>query len=121
MSGAERSALDRYYDAGLQPERTLLSWRRTCLALAVVSAALARYAGEALGFTLAVTLGAGGVIGAGWAYVRATARYRRVHARLVREDTLAGDGLALAVAAGSLLLVGIGAASYVVGVGISRL
>ena len=111
----------QHYDPGLQPERTLLAWRRTCLALAVVAAALARFSGDTLGFTGAVLLGAGGVLGAGWAYVRATRRYRHVHDRLVREDTLAGDGLAFAVATLSLLLVGIGAASYVLGVGIARL
>lgn len=113
--------LDRHYDPGLQPERTLLAWRRTCLALAIVSAGVARYAGDTVGLVGSAAVGAGGVLGAGWAYVRATRRYRHVHARLIREDTLAGDGLGFAVMTVSLLLVGLAAGSYVVGVGLARL
>lgn len=112
---------DRPYDPGLQPERTLLAWRRTALALAVVSAAVARYAGDRLGLVTAALVGAAGVAGAAWAYHRATHRYRRVHLWLHREDTLAGDGAAFAVTSASLGLVAVAAAVYVLQVGLDRL
>ena len=113
--------LRRPYDPGLQPERTLLAWRRTALALAVVSAAIARYAGDQLGLVPAAAVGAAGVAGAAWAYHRATARYRRVHVWLHRKDTLAEDGLAFAVASLTLGLVGVTAAVYVLRTGLERL
>ena len=112
---------DRPYDPGLQPERTLLAWRRTALALAVVSAAIARYAGDRLGLVTAALVGVMGVAGAAWAYHRATQRYRRMHLWLRREDTLDGDGLAFVVASASLGLVAVAAAVYVLQVGLERL
>ncbi|OLT15321.1 hypothetical protein BJF80_10700 [Serinicoccus sp. CUA-874] len=109
------------YDPGLQPERTLLAWRRTCLALAVVGAGIARFTGVYLGLATAVLVGGLVVLGAGWAYHRATGRYRRDHLRLHHDDTIASDGVAFVVAGLSLGLVSVAAAVFVLRVGLERL
>jgi uncharacterized membrane protein YidH (DUF202 family) len=108
------------FDPGLQPERTLLAWRRTCLALAVASAVVVRFAGEAIGVVAAV-LGVGGVAAAAAGYIRASARYRRAHEGLTGAGELPIDGLALAFVTLTLLLIGAGAAIYVIGIGIQHL
>ena len=114
------STSDSPFDPGLQPERTLLAWRRTCLALAVVSAVLVRFAGETLGASAAL-LGVAGVATAAAAYIRAARRYRRTHEGLIRDSELPIDGLALALLTLTLLLICAGALAYVVGVGVGRL
>jgi uncharacterized membrane protein YidH (DUF202 family) len=113
-------APDIPFDAGLQPERTLLAWRRTCLALAVASAIIVRFASETVG-PVAVVLGIAGVMAAAGGYIRAATRYRRAHDELTSSGELPIDGLALAAVTSALLLIGIGAGAYVVGVGIQRL
>lgn len=114
------SASDSPFDPGLQPERTLLAWRRTCLALAVASAVVVRFAGESLGAPAAV-LGVAGVATAGGAYIRAARRYRRAHEGLTRDSELPVDGLALALMTLTLLLICAGAVAYVIGIGVERL
>lgn len=106
------------FDPGLQPERTLLAWRRTCLALAVASAVIVRFAGEAIGVAAAV-LGIVGVATAAAGYLRASMRYRRTHEGLTNSGELPIDGLALGFLALTLLLVAAGAAVYVIGAGVS--
>jgi uncharacterized membrane protein YidH (DUF202 family) len=108
------------YDPGLQPERTLLAWRRTCLALVVGSAVIVRFAGESIGYA-AAAIGIAGVSTAAAGYFRAAVRYRLAHEGLTRDGQLPIDGLALAMMALTLLLIGIGAAAYVIGVGALRL
>lgn len=109
------------FDPGLQPERTLLAWRRTCLALAVASAVVVRFSAEVIGPAAAVALGLIGVIAAGAGYVRASVRYRRAHDGLVADGELPIDGLALALVTLTLLVVGIAAALFVIGRGWARL
>ena len=108
------------FDPGLQPERTLLAWRRTCLALAVASAVVVRFAGEAIGVVAAI-LGIAGVATAAAGYVRASVRYRRAHEGLTGSGELPIDGLALALVTLALLLIAAGAAAYVIGVGVQLL
>ncbi len=114
MSGVPRDAAsDPPFDEGLQGERTLLAWRRTCLALAVCNAVAIRYLTDALGLAAAV-IGVVGLVLSGAAWVVCTVRYRRVHRGLVRDAVLISDGrlpvlmaasvLAVVVAAGVLLV-----------------
>jgi uncharacterized membrane protein YidH (DUF202 family) len=113
------SAPDAPADPGLQPERTLLSWRRTCLALAVASAVIVRFASESIG-ALAAVLGIVGIATAATAYIVASRRYRGAHRSIAHDEDLAPDGLALALVTLTLLLVCAGAVAYVVGIGIER-
>ncbi len=93
------------FDPGLQPERTLLAWRRTCLAFAVGSLVAMRFSAEALGL-FAVLIG---VVGAGLsaaAYFAATFGYRRAHAALVRDGALVHSAWPMALATAAALAVG---------------
>jgi len=111
---------DRPFDPGLQPERTLLSWRRTCLALAVASLVSVRFAAEVLGLA-AVVFGVVGMAMAAGAYVAAGHRYRRAHRALSTDGELPTDAAALLLLLGALVTVGAACAVYVVGIAASRL
>ncbi|PZE32863.1 DUF202 domain-containing protein [Curtobacterium sp. MCSS17_006] len=93
----------RLFDAGLQPERTALAWRRTALALVVASLVAVRILPELLG-TWAILLAGLGLIASVAVLVAAHRRYRIVHRTLTRSDTdrvpLPSGWLPLAVAAG---------------------
>lgn len=108
------------YDLGLQPERTLLAWRRTCLALGVASAIIVRFAAEAIG-PAAVFLGLSGIAFALTGYLHAAKRYRAVHRNLHIDGQTGSDGRALALAASAVLMVGIGCTVFIVGAGLSQL
>ncbi|WP_181062777.1 DUF202 domain-containing protein [Pseudoclavibacter sp. RFBG4] len=69
-------------DVGLQPERTLLAWQRTCLALAVAFAVALRLATPVLG-PAAIAACAGGLVLVASGWVGASHRYRRNHRDLV--------------------------------------
>ena len=88
---------DRPFDPGLQPERTLLSWRRTCLALGVA----------------AIAFGVVGLVMAIAAYVAAGHRYRRAHQALSTDGELPTDGAALVLMLGALVTIGTACAVYV--------
>ncbi|WP_210480150.1 DUF202 domain-containing protein [Naasia sp. SYSU D00948] len=103
---------DRPFDAGLQPERTLLAWRRTALALGVGSVVGARLALPVLG-AAAVGIGVAGAASALVAYVLAARRYRRQHRALTAEEELPGGGLALAALAAAAAVLAAGGLAYV--------
>ncbi|MDX2376526.1 DUF202 domain-containing protein [Microbacterium sp. LRZ72] len=99
------------FDAGLQPERTLLAWRRTALALALGSLVGLRFTLYDFG-PLAVAVGVGGTVAAAAAYVSAAARYRRTHRALVAGGTLPPQARAVALLAIAALLVALAGAGY---------
>ena len=104
------STADTVFDAGLQPERTLLAWQRTCLALAVGVAVGARLSLPALG-AASIVLGVTGIALVALAWWGATHRYRRAHHDLTGANPALGQGgspmAALAVAAATLALGGL--------------
>ena len=107
---------ERPFDVGLQPERTLLAWRRTALALIVASAVEVRLAMEHLG-GLAIVIGVVGILFAGATYIGATVRYRRMHRSLLDSEslmTVGGRSLA-ALAVSSILLAGVALTAIIVG------
>jgi len=104
---------DSPIDPGLQPERTLLAWRRTALALGVVSAVAARFTLEQLGL-FAVLGGATGVALSAVGYLGARKRYRRMHSSLSsNEPVLAGSSWPLFALAASVIFLGVAAMVYV--------
>ncbi|MEV0866894.1 DUF202 domain-containing protein [Brachybacterium paraconglomeratum] len=96
---------DELFDPGLQPERTLLAWRRTCLAFGVASLVGMRFTVDALGLLAVV----GGILGAGLAvlaYALAATGYRRSHRALQGNGVLDRSGLPMLLAAGAVLAIG---------------
>jgi len=104
---------DTVFDPGLQPERTLLAWRRTCLAFGVASAAAIRFTLAALG-PAAFIVGLFGVGLAGIAYGLVWQRYRRAHAALTRTQRLEHGAVPMLLATGCAGLLGLACATYVV-------
>lgn len=100
------------FDPGLQVERTLLAWRRTCLSVGAGSAALVRLSVGELGASVVVA-GVCGVALAAWAYAMAPMGYRRAHAELTSTGTKPPSGAALALMTAALLLLGLVCAGYV--------
>ncbi|UUT35788.1 DUF202 domain-containing protein [Microbacterium elymi] len=98
------AAHERPFDPGLQTERTLLAWRRTCLALVVGNAVAIKYLIDALGGWAAL-LGVAGIALAGIAWVLCTVRYRRVHLGLVRDQTLVSGGRLPALVAAAVAVI----------------
>ncbi|PPF87513.1 DUF202 domain-containing protein [Pseudoclavibacter sp. RFBJ3] len=72
----------KVFDVGLQPERTLLAWQRTCLALAVAFAVALRLATPVMG-AAAIAACAGGLVLVASGWVAASHRYRRNHHDLI--------------------------------------
>jgi uncharacterized membrane protein YidH (DUF202 family) len=103
---------DRPFDRGLQPERTLLAWRRTALAIAVGSVFGARLALPVLG-AVAVGIGLLGAVAALAAYVAASVRYRRSHRALVAGEPLPGGAVPLVALSAAAALIGVAALGYV--------
>ena len=86
------------FDEGRQLERTLLAWRRTCLALAVGNAAAIKYLADLLGLWVALI----GIVGlglSGLAWILCSVRYRNVRAALVQGGPLTLDGVLPAIVA----------------------
>ncbi|EWS79789.1 hypothetical protein BF93_09440 [Brachybacterium phenoliresistens] len=111
--GRPRRPGDAPFDPGLQVERTLLAWRRTCLSFAAAGLVAARFTAPALGVTAVVA----GLAVAGCAilaYVATAHGYAREHRGLVEEDGLARSGVPMLVATGAVLLLGALCAAYLV-------
>jgi uncharacterized membrane protein YidH (DUF202 family) len=104
MTSDKRDVFDDVFDPGLQPERTLLAWRRTCLGVAVGVTALVRFS---LVDNTATSLGLGliGLATIGGAWVATGARYRRTHQSLVGGAGLAGGGAVSATAGAMTVLI----------------
>lgn len=102
-------------DPGLQPERTLLAWRRTALALVVLSALATRYLAVDLG-PVAGALGGVGVLVSAIAVASAHLRYRAVVSDFAAADAgqrpLPSGGRTLALV--TLATLGIGVAGIAI-------
>lgn len=109
--------MSELFDPGLQPERTELAWRRTCLAIAVGSLVALRLLPVALGSAWWALGGAAGLAAAGLLWLAARRRAIVVQSALVHhEDAARGPGagllLALCVLALTIGLAGIGIVLY---------
>ncbi len=101
------------YDPGLQPERTFLAWRRTCLSFALASLVGARFTLDALGLFSVIV----GVLGAGLAaaaYFAAAAGYQRAQRALHAHGASGTTGVPILLATGAALLVGIACTAFIV-------
>jgi uncharacterized membrane protein YidH (DUF202 family) len=95
------------FDPGLQPERTLLAWRRTAAALAVISLTGARVLADLLQGGVVVAGGVG-LAAAGAFAVVGQRRHRRFAAAVARgERPTSGGGLPFAVGAALVALCGL--------------
>lgn len=93
------------FDKGLQPERTLLAWRRTCLSFAVGSLIAARFTVELVG-VVAIILG---ILGAGLsvaAYFLTASGYRRANVALARGGALPYGAWPMLLATAATLALG---------------
>ncbi|WP_144673367.1 DUF202 domain-containing protein [Arthrobacter sp. U41] len=104
MAGGPGDAPDRShrpFDAGLQPERTALAWRRMALAVAVGSLAALRILPEVLGLWALVPAALGAAVSL-VALIVSQRRYRRIHTILTTSDSdrvaLSGGALPAALA-----------------------
>lgn len=105
---------DDRFDAGLQPERTLLSWRRTALAIAGGGAVGARVLADHMG-PLAWWVGLAVVAVALSAYVLAHRAYRRAVTEMVSGSGLApSPGVPAAALAAASAALGLAGLAYVV-------
>ncbi|MER7243364.1 DUF202 domain-containing protein [Kribbella sp. NPDC000426] len=84
------------FDAGLQPERTELAWRRTALSIATASLVSVRVLPEMLGSLLWALFGIAGVVLAICVWTAARSRY-------LHFNTTANDGSLAGLAAGKQL------------------
>ncbi|WP_440711351.1 DUF202 domain-containing protein [Herbiconiux sp. YIM B11900] len=94
------------YDAGLQPERTALAWRRSALALAGGALVAVRIVPAVVGPWAYLPTGAGLVL-AITLLVLAHRRYRRLHRALIEhsEPDRRPDGRLIALTAVTTLLI----------------
>lgn len=104
----------RVFDAGLQPERTLLAWRRTCLLLALGVAGAIRFGaiGDPL---LAILLGVPALALVGSAYALTSVRYRRATRALANDPHSAvAGGRAITMVAFVAFVIGLVAVAFVI-------
>ena len=103
-----------YFDQGLQPERTLLAWKRTILLLGVGTAVGARFTLEQGGW-IALTAGIVGLVLAGASYLAAIARYSYSNKRLLEFQSILSGGALFALVASAMLLLAVLAFWYLLG------
>ena len=97
---------------GLQPERTLLAWRRTALSLALAAVVAVRLTLGSYG-PAAAAVGVGGVLLAGASYLVADRRYRATGRPDEPMGPLPGVGAPAALLTVTTVIVGLLAALYV--------
>ncbi len=100
-------------DPGLQPERTLLAWRRTCLAFGGASAVATRLLVGEFG-AVALALGIFGVAVSVAAYVLAEARYQRMTRMLAGSSSWESGGAHIALLASAALATVLSCGAYLV-------
>ncbi len=115
MSDATPQDAERVFDAGLQPERTVLAWQRTVLALGIGVLAGSRVLFPMLGMISSVLLAAGLTVVLGL-FVAIRRRYERMHTHLTEESHLSLPHGAVLPAALALFVVvsAVGALAFVV-------
>ena len=107
------TAADEVFDLGLQPERTLLAWRRTCLSFGLTCFVALRFTVETLEAFSAIA----GLLGAGLAvlaYTLAAWGYRRTHISLRAEGFLSRSGWPMLCAAAGAVTIGVLCALFLV-------
>ena len=104
----------RAFDAGFQPERTALAWRRTLMSLAAAFLAGSRILLEQVGSWSYAIAGVGLAVVAVLAVVTER-RYRAAHHHLTQVDreSLPHDGALIAGAAAVTMLAGLAAMLFV--------
>ena len=109
----------RVFDAGLQPERTQLSWRRTALSVVIGSVVSLRVLPVILDDPGWYAPGIVGVAFAAWMWITGNARYREFNAQLRSErEPIARGAAALAVLAAFTVGVGLLALVAVLALGV---
>lgn len=104
----------RIFDAGLQPERTLLAWRRTCLLLALGVAVAIRF-GAIEDPQAAILLGLPAIALVVTSYALTSLRYRTVARALANDPRAAvAAGRAIAMVAVVAFSIGIVAVVFVI-------
>ncbi|MET3768211.1 putative membrane protein [Marisediminicola sp. UYEF4] len=104
----------RIFESGLQLERTLLAWRRTCLVLGLGVAVSIRF-GAIADPLMALLVGVPGLALAGGAYALTSIRYHRSTRAMLNDPTAAiSEGGAIAAVTLVALLVGVAALVFVV-------
>lgn len=91
-------------DPGLQPERTVLSWGRTMLSIAVVGAVFLRWLPHYGGWMIALT--AASAVVALSIYITQRVRYRR-QAGGIREEALQADVVAIISTTAAVAALGV--------------
>ena len=101
-----------YFDDGLQPERTLLSWKRTTLLTAVASAAVARFTVNEFGW-MAIVVGLLGLLASSISYFTVRRRYARQNNSLLERNQLETGALPFVLIAFATLLLAAFALGYI--------
>ena len=102
-----------FYDEGLQPERTFLSWKRTLLLLAVASAVGARLTFEQNGL-VALVGGAALLAAASLSYILVNRRYAAHSKSLKATQSINTGGTLMALVAFSMILLSLFAMWFLV-------